>query len=136
MKIIYICIFFLFSFSGEVNANESEMDAVAKSHSSKKINTIPYKQEKEISEKSGPILTVLFVFVVAAAIFVYFFKKKLSITNSIQSGNIKIIETKRLNTRLTVFHIEVKNKEIIIVQSGDNIKTLDIHDLPVRSTES
>ena len=133
-RFLLLCVFFLtctahMHAAAEVTG-EPETAAVIDN------TAIPFKQEKTLAQQSSPIISVLLMFIVVAAVFFYFFKNKLSLVTVPGEKNIQVLEVKRLSQKLSVFHIKVKNRELLVLQSGDTVKTLDINDESDKSVES
>jgi len=128
MKVIVI--FFILSFIVFPPAYSAEPaeNAELEATSENKNTIIPYREEKEMSQQATPVVLVLVIFILMVVVFMFLFKKKLSLVNQSSEKNIQVLEIKRLNARLTVFHLKVKDKEIFIMQAGDNVTTLDMND--------
>ena len=130
--------------SGEVISDETpstemsstKVSSTNVSPTASPVEPIPYKKNKELTEQATPVLLVVTLFLIGAFVFYYFFRSKLSVVNPAGDKNIHVIEIKRLNTRLTVFHMRVKSNEFLLVQSGDNIQTLDLDGKAVELEES
>jgi len=125
-----IVIFFVLSFIviNQAYSAESSKKVVSEVGNENTSIAIPYREEKNISQQATPVLLVLFIFGLLAVIFLYFFKNKLSLVKHTAEKNIQVLEVRRLNTRLTVFHLKIKNKEMLVMQSGDNVKILDLNE--------
>jgi len=97
---------------------------------------IQFKPEAtSIEADEGKVLITMAVLIVLAAAILYWLKKKYP-SLSIASGTgskLKVIETRPISPRLTLYLIDVKGEEILLAHSGDSVVQIKVGDYVVSS---
>lgn len=91
--------------------------------------TIQYKQVSDITtDKVVDVSVYVIVFLLLAALFVYFIKKQgyLGSYNIIAPAGIKILSVSKLSRKTTVYKIEIDGHEYHVLESSDNIVNLEV----------
>jgi len=134
MKYLFTVILMLALHVG-VNAEEvNAMHEPAQVESGKAKESIPYKRENIVdSSYIGKIVVVLVVLLSLVALVLFVLNKlgigiNVNARGDIASQRIKLLEVKRLSTKITVFYVEVDKTPLVLAQSGDSLLLINKKD--------
>ncbi|MCW8932946.1 MAG: flagellar biosynthetic protein FliO [Gammaproteobacteria bacterium] len=92
----------------------------------KNSSEIPYKQDKSLLVKTGATISVFIVVLILSGLLLFYLNKKKILNLSPESGerNINVLESKRLNSKTIIYLVEVKGKEVLLIQTGNSVDTI------------
>ena len=88
---------------------------------------IPFKQIDEVNSRTFLHVGAVLILVLAFGVLILWLMKKFIVEKSIgnfSDTRIKIVETKRLSTKLSVFLIRIDNQEYLLSQVGESTTML------------
>ncbi|MES2355353.1 MAG: flagellar biosynthetic protein FliO [Pseudomonadota bacterium] len=79
------------------------------------------------ADESKVLITMVVLIVLAAAILYWLKKKYPSLSIATGTGSkLKVIETRPISPRLTLYLIDVKGEEILLAHSGDSVVQIKV----------
>lgn len=141
MKYLFITILLLLvNFS--VDAEElNQPNSRVQEKSTTLEQAIPYKRDDVVDSSYLGKLAVVLISLLSLAGLILFILNKLGIginmkANASTGGqHIKLLEVKRLSTKITMFYMEVDNTPLVLAQSGDSMLLINKKDWGLEITE-
>jgi len=95
----------------------------------KLLSEVPFKQGSEVNPSKVFEVIIIFVVLIALTVlFLFLMKKhvlKLGNQDAVGASVIRVLASKRVSTRLTIFYIMVDDKKILFSESAGNVVVLN-----------